>query len=160
MTSKFEKTKGAKVAVSHAVAAAIGDTDEADFVHFECTIKSANIGRGQKQDIDVTTWCSEEQENTNGLGAAGEVSFDALWVGDDEGQIILEDSYDNDSVHEYRITLPSGQGFTFLAEVRDIPIAIAVNAVVTSTYTLRTKGKVKRIRPAAPSTQEQLNNEH
>lgn len=147
--SKFEKTAGTKIRVSKAVAAAIGDTDDADFVGFSCSITSASIGRGQKQDIDVTTLCSEVQENANGLAAAGEISLSALYKGDDEGQKILGVAYDTDAVHEFEIILPSGYGWRFLAEVRDAPIEIGVNAVVNATYTLRVSGKVELIEPVA-----------
>lgn len=143
--SKFEKTQGTKILVSKAVADAIGETQESDMVGFSCSVKDASLNRGQKNDIDVTTWCSDAEEKTNGLSSTGEVSINVNWKGDDEGQAILEQAFEDDGVHEFAIIFKSGHGFRFLAEVRQADISIATNAVVTGTYTLRLRGKAERI---------------
>ncbi|EYX24882.1 tail protein, partial [Escherichia coli O157:H7 str. F6749] len=43
---------------------------KAEYLRLDCTIKEVQFTAGQKQDIDVTTLCSTEQENINGLGAS------------------------------------------------------------------------------------------
>ncbi len=48
--------------------------DKAEYLRLDCTIKEVQFTAGQKQDIDVTTLCSTEQENINGLGASSEIS--------------------------------------------------------------------------------------
>ena len=49
--------------------------DSATFLDLSCTIKEIQFTGGQKQDIDVTTLCSEEQENINGLPSPSEISL-------------------------------------------------------------------------------------
>ncbi len=46
----------------------------------DCTIKEVQFTAGQKQDIDVTTLCSTEQENINGLGASSEISMSGNFI--------------------------------------------------------------------------------
>lgn len=149
MASKFDTTKAAKLLVSRKSVTAIGETAEDGFVGFACTTKDASINRGQKSDIDVTTLCSEEQESTNGLPASGEVTLNTNWVGKDEGQDILDEAYESDEVHEFKLILKSGYGFHWLGEVRQADVSIPVNGVAAGSYNIRIKGKVKKIKPEA-----------
>lgn len=52
--------------------------DSATFLDLSCTIKEIQFTGGQKQDIDVTTLCSTEQENINGLPSPSEISVRQL----------------------------------------------------------------------------------
>jgi hypothetical protein len=47
--------------------------------------------RWTERDIDVTTLCSTEQEQTNGLAAPAEMSITRNWVGDEAAQEALAD---------------------------------------------------------------------
>jgi hypothetical protein len=80
MTSKYEKTKGTQIGISSA------PVTEEDFkaagfptagVTFLVGMRHEEISYtgGQKSDIDVTTLCSTEQEQTNGLAAPAEMSI-------------------------------------------------------------------------------------
>ncbi len=151
MASKYDTSKGTKVSVSKIAGAILGATAKEDMVNFSCTVKDMNINRGQKSDIDVTTLCSEETENINGLPGSGEVTANVNWVAGDEGQKILNEAYENDTLHEFEILLKSGNGFRFLGEVRQADVSIAVNGIVTGSYTFRVKGKVQQFEaePAA-----------
>lgn len=95
---------------------------------------------GQKQDIDVTTLCSVEQENINGLGAASEISMSGNFYLN-AAQNALRSAYDNDTTYGFKVIFPSGNGFTFMAEVRQHTRSAGTNGVVAATFSLRLKGK-------------------
>lgn len=151
MTSKFEKTKGTQIGISSlpvteadfkaAGFPAVGVT----FLEAECATKEISYTGGQKSDIDVTTMCSTEQEQTNGLAAPAEMSISRNWVGDEEAQLALQTAYENDELRALKVVFPSGNGFYVLVEVRQSSWSAATSAVVGATYSLRVKGKPKRI---------------
>lgn len=151
MTSKFEKTKGTKIGVSSAPVTeedfkssgfpAVGVT----FNDAECATKEISYTGGQKSDIDTTTLCSEEQEQTNGLAAPSEMTLNRNWVGDEAAQLALQTAYENDELRALKVVFPSGNGFYLLVEVRQSSWSAATSAVVGATYSLRVKGKPKRI---------------
>ncbi|MBD4677653.1 phage tail protein, partial [Xanthomonas citri pv. citri] len=58
----------------------------------------------------------------------------------------LQDAYDNDELRVLKVVFPSGNGFYVLMEVRQSSWSAATSAVVGATYSLRVKGKPKRIR--------------
>lgn len=74
MSSNFERSQLTKIMISSAPVTA-ETLDSASYLGLSCTIKEVQFTAGQKQDIDVTTLCSVEQENINGLGAASEISM-------------------------------------------------------------------------------------
>ncbi|WBU47582.1 phage tail protein [Kosakonia pseudosacchari] len=151
MTSKYEVTKGMQVGISDA------PVTEDDFkssgfpgagVNFlvaECATKELSYTGGQKADIDVTTLCSLEQEQTNGLAAPAEMTLNRNWVGDEEARLALQTAYENDELRALKIVFPSGNGFYVLVEVRQSSWSVATSAVVGATYSLRVRGKPKSI---------------
>lgn len=151
MSSKYEVTKGTKIGVSSAPVTvdefkASTFPDGVTFLEAECATKEISYTGGQKGDIDTTTLCSEEQEQTNGLAAPAEMSITRNWVGDEEAQEALQEAYDNDELRVLKVVFPSGNGFYVLMEVRQSSWSAATSAVVGATYSLRVKGKPKRIR--------------
>ena len=156
MTSKHEKTQGTKISVSKLAATDITAV-ETDSLSIDCTTKEISFTGGQKADIDVTTFCSTEQENINGLAAPAEITIGGNFAVD-EGQDVLRQAYDDDSVRAFKVVFPSGAGFGFLAEVRQNSWSASTNGIVTASFTLRLKGKsvplVKgKVAPAAQSQQ-------
>ena len=155
MTSKYEKTKGTQIGISNAPVteddfkAAGFPTAGVTFLEAECATKEISYTGGQKSDIDVTTLCSTEQEQTNGLAAPAEMSISRNWVGDEEAQLALQTAYENDELRALKVVFPSGNGFYVLVEVRQSSWSVATSAVVGATYSLRVKGKPKRIVAAA-----------
>lgn len=143
MSAQFEKSQGTKIQIT-SVPATPTTIDTAVFLPLECSLKEAQFTAGQKQDIDVTTLCSDEQENINGLAAASEMSLSGNFK-ENPGQAALRDAYDNDTVYGFRITFPSGVGFQFFAEVRQHTWSTGTNGVVAATFALRLKGKPTRI---------------
>ncbi|OAT53983.1 phage tail tube protein [Providencia heimbachae] len=139
MTSKHEKTQGTKISISKLPATDVTAV-ETDSLSIDCTTKEVSFTGGQKADIDVTTFCSTEQENINGLAAPAEVTIGGNFA-IDEGQDVLRQAYDNDTVHAFKVVFPSGAGFAFLAEVRQNSWSAATNGVVSASFTLRLKGK-------------------
>lgn len=151
MTSKYEVTKGTQVGISDA------PVTEDDFkspgfpgvgVNFlvaECATKEIGFTGGQKGDIDVTTLCSLEQEQTNGLAAPAEMSISRNWVGDEAAQLALQTAYENDELRVMKVVYPSGNGFYILFEVRQSSWTAGTSSVVNATYSLRVRGKPKRI---------------
>jgi len=151
MASKYEVTKGMQIGITGApvtVAAftAVGFPGvDVEFLVAECATKEISYTGGQKGDIDVTTLCSVEQEQTNGLAAPAEMSISRNWVGDEEAQLALQTAYENDELRALRVVFPSGNGFYVLVEVRQSSWSAATSSVVGATYSLRVRGKPKRI---------------
>ncbi|MDT8208212.1 phage tail tube protein [Serratia marcescens] len=145
MTSKYEKTQGTKVSVSAAEPISVDDPNIV-WLEAQCATKEISYTAGQKADIDVTTLCSEEQENTNGLPSPGEMTINRNWVGDEEAQESLLTAYETDERRAIKVVFPSGNGFVYLAEVRQNSWSAATSGVVSASYTLRLKGKPKRIK--------------
>lgn len=151
MSSKYEVTKGMTFAVSDAPVTA-EDFEATDFpsasvtwLEAACATKEITYTGGQKGDVDVTTLCSTEQEQTNGLAAPAEMSISRNWVGDEEAQQALETAYTNDELRALRVKFPSGNGYYVLVEVRQSSWGAATSSVVSATYSLRVRGKPKRI---------------
>jgi uncharacterized protein YjdB len=145
MTSKFEKTQGTKISISAAEALSVDDPS-ITWLEGQCATKEITYTAGQKADIDVTTLCSEEQENTNGLPSPGEMTINRNWVGDEEAQESLQVAYETDEKRAIKVIFPSGNGYVYLAEVRQNSWSAATSGVVSASYTLRLKGKPKRIK--------------
>ena len=148
MSSKFEKTQGTKLSVSQEPAEEINPQD-ATWIEGSCATKEISYTGGQKSDIDVTSLCSTEQEMVNGLAAPAELTLSRNWAAEDPILEILEDAYNSDERHAVKVIFPSGNGYTFLAEVRQNSWSAATAGVVTASYTLRLKGKPQRIKAGA-----------
>ncbi|MBX9342860.1 phage tail tube protein [Morganella morganii] len=139
MPSKYEKTQGTKISISKLPATEVNPTS-AEFLPLACAAKEISYTGGQKSDIDVTTLCSTEQEMTNGLASPGEITISGNWS-PDEGQDVLRTAYDKDTIHAFKVEFPSGNGYAFLAEVRQNSWSAATSGLVTASFTLRMKGK-------------------
>ncbi|GEM_PF-331169 len=94
---------------------------------------------------DTTVLHETEQEQTNGLAAPAEMSITRNWVGDEAAQEALQTAYENDELRALRVIFPSGNGFYVLVEVRQSSWSAATSSVVGATYSLRVRGKPKRI---------------
>lgn len=145
MTSKYEKTQGTKIFISKGKTSSVDDP-AIEWLEAQCATKEISYTAGQKADIDVTTLCSEEQEMTNGLPSPGEMTISRNWVGDEEAQESLLTAYETDEKRAIKIVFPSGNGFVYLAEVRQNSWSAATSGVVSASYTLRIKGKPLRIK--------------
>lgn len=144
MSSKYEKTQGTKLSITDGPATEV-DPIGATWLEGQCATREISYTGGQKSDIDVTTLCSTEQEMTNGLAAPGELSLTRNWAADDPVLDELETAYENDELRAFKVTFPSGNGYSFLAEVRQNSWSVATAGVVSASYTLRLKGKPQRI---------------
>lgn len=144
MSSKFEKTQGTKLSVTKEAATEVNPAS-AVWLEGNCATKEISFTGGQKSDIDVTSLCSTEQEMVNGLAAPAEVSLSRNWAATDPVLEVLEEAYNSDSLHAFKVTFPSGNGYAFLAEVRQNSWAVATAGVVSASYTLRLKGKPQRL---------------
>lgn len=147
MAAKHEKTQGTKISISKLPATEVNPAS-ASFLSIDCTTKEISYTGGQKADIDVTTLCYTEQEMINGLPAPGEVTINGNWSADAEGQEVLRQAYDDDTVHAFKVEFPSGNGYAFLAEVRQNSWSVAGNGIVSASFTLRMKGKPSPIKAA------------
>ncbi|MBG6243182.1 MAG: hypothetical protein EKE20_15810, partial [Candidatus Symbiopectobacterium sp. Dall1.0] len=105
MSSLFEKSQLTKILIS-SLPTTTATMDAATFLDLTCTIKEAQFTGGQKQDIDVTTLCSTEQENINGLPAQSEISLSGNFY-KNPAQDALRDAYDNDTSYAFQVIFPS-----------------------------------------------------
>ncbi len=151
MSALYEKAQGTKIQIT-AEPATSATLQQASWLDVSCSIKEVSFTGGQKQDIDVTTLCSTEQENINGLGAPSEISLSGNFYLND-AQDALRTAYDNDTVYGFKIIFPSGNGYSLLAEVRQHTWSVGTNGVVAATFSLRLKGKAEKIAAAPEETQ-------
>ncbi|MCG3461065.1 phage tail protein [Xenorhabdus bovienii] len=150
MSSKYEKAQGTKVSIS-ATAAKEANPVTAVWQDIDCTTKEVSYTGGQKSDIEVTTLCSTEQEMTNGLAAPGEITLSGNWSADEAGQNTLRNAYDTDELHAFKVQFPTGNGYAFLAEVRQNSWSVSASGLVTASFTLRLKGKPVPLKQATAS---------
>ena len=143
MSALYEKSQLTKILISSAPATK-ETMDTATFLDLSCTIKEIQFTGGQKQDIDITTLCSTEQENINGLPSPSEISLSGNFY-KNPAQDALREAYDNDTTYAFQVIFPSGKGFKFLAEIRQHTWSSGTNGVVAATFSLRLKGKPESI---------------
>lgn len=148
MAALYEKSQNTVIKITNAPATA-ETLEAATFLKLDCSIKETSFTGGQKNDIDVTTLCSTEQENINGLAAPSEISLSGNFHRG-EAQDTLRTAYDTDEVYGFEIVFPSGNGFKFLAEVRQHTWSAGTNGVVAATFSLRLKGKPENIDAETP----------
>lgn len=145
MSALYEKSQKTVIKISSAPTTLEG-IESATFLDLSCTIKEIQFTGGQKNDIDVTTLCSDEMENINGLPAQSEISLSGNFYRN-AAQDALRNAYDNDTRYAFQVIFPSGNGFQFLAEVRQHTWSSGTNGVVAATFSLRLKGKPTNIVP-------------
>lgn len=140
MMSKYEKTQGTVFSIS-AGEATSADQVGITWLSASCSTKELSFTGGQKDDIEVTTLCSTEKEMTNGLSAPSEMTINRNWTVYEEAQRSLMDAYNTDTRRAVRVIFPSGNGYLYLAEVRQNSWTAGVSGVVSASYTLRIIGK-------------------
>ncbi|HBY6346669.1 TPA: phage tail protein, partial [Klebsiella pneumoniae] len=143
MSALFERAQKTVVMIT-SVPVTEAELDTATWLNLSCTIKQASFTAGQKNDIDVTTLCSDETENINGLPAPSEMSLSGNFYRN-PAQDALRAAYDNDGVYGFKVIFPSGNGFLMRAEVRQHTWDSQTNGVVAATFSLRLKGKPTNI---------------
>ncbi|MEQ9845659.1 phage tail protein [Pectobacterium brasiliense] len=145
MSAKYEKSQGTKISIT-SLPAILSTLASATWLSLSCSLKETQYTAGQKNDIDVTVLCSDETENINGLAAQSEITFNGNFY-PDEAQNALRTAYDNDNTYGFKVVFPSGNGFLFIAEVRQHTWSAGTNGVVAATFSLRMKGKPIKITP-------------
>lgn len=145
--AQFETTLGTIFSISKAPendlsTITIGYTD---WVEGACATNEISYQGGQKTDIDVTSLCSTAQEVTNGLAAPAEVTLSRNWAPEDAMLAELEKAYTNNELRAYRVQFASGNGFKFLAQIRQNSWSVATAGKVSASYTLRLRGEAQRL---------------
>ncbi|SMG00333.1 phage tail tube protein [Burkholderia singularis] len=146
--SKRTKSQGTKVEVSKVAST---DLDAADlaYVDLSTTGKQIQWQGGQSEEIDVTTFASDEKEFELGLPDPGEFSVEGNYKADDEGQTILRTARATGEKHVFRVTFSDKSQFLFVGMVRQYTWSSSVNGIVTSNYSVRVSGAPKLV--AAPA---------
>lgn len=67
------------------------------------------------------------------------------WAAADPFLAELEDADNNEELRYFQVIFPSGNGFEFLAEIRQFSWSVATAGKVAATYNLRLRGKQRRI---------------
>ena len=117
--------------------------DSATFLDLSCTIKEIQFTGGQKQDIDVTTLCSTEQENINGLPSPSEISLSGNFY-KNPAQDALRDAYDNDTTYAFRSFSRQGRALSSRLKSASIPVLRYQRRSGGNVF-LRLKGKPENI---------------
>jgi hypothetical protein len=89
----------------------------------------------------VTTLCSDETENINGLPAPSEMSLGNFYR--NPAQDALRTAYDNDGVYGFKVVFPSVMASC--SALKFVSIPAQTNGVVAATFSLRLKGKPTNI---------------
>lgn len=152
----FEKSQGTKLFISDGPVSVLpatpGNTPPGvTLVEGSCATNEISMTGGQKTDIDVTSLCSEVQEMANGLAAPGEIALTRNWAAADPFLAELEAADDNEELRYFKVVFPSGNGFEFLAEIRQFSWSVATAGKVAATYNLRLRGKQRRVSGGATS---------
>lgn len=101
------------------------------------------IGSGESNDIDITHLTSSAKEYTTGLKDEGTITLTLDFDPDDAGQTMLQTALDNSSMLAFEVTLPSTYGkFTFKGTPKSFSKPIAVDAVITSSVSIKISGAV------------------
>lgn len=145
MSSKYVLTKDTAVEISSASAASLADATSATFVGISCITTEFQYQGGQKQDVDVTTFCSMESENGDGLAAQAEISFSGHFVPTDEGQQSIESAYEDSTRRLLRISFADGTSETYLVSVRQFSFSGQVNNKWTNSLNLRVFAKERKL---------------
>lgn len=142
MGSKFTLTKGSRLEVTKETATTTNPAS-ATWLSLACLMTEVSYTGGAKSDIEITTLCSEEKEQTNGLADPGEITLSGNWVPNDEAMAVLRTAYANDTSLAFRLVLKDKSGYAFVAEVRQESFTISTDAVLTGEFTLRMKGPLE-----------------
>lgn len=148
MSSKYVRTKNSSFWVSREPVPD-DDTTEIDYVGLSCLTTEITYTAGAKSDIDVTTICSTEKEQINGLQDPGEITLNGNWVANDDAQKILREAYDNDQIYGFKIVFSDSTGYMFRGEVRQENFTVAPDAIVTGGFTIRIAGRLKDVNPGS-----------
>ncbi|AAL40285.1 putative gp11 [Burkholderia thailandensis USAMRU Malaysia  len=146
--SKRTKAQGTKVEVSKMAST---DLDAADlvFVDLSATGKQIQWQGGQSEEIDATTFASDEKESELGLPDPGEFSVDGNYQSNDEGQNILRAARATGEKYVFRVTFADKSQFLFVGMVRQYTWAASVNGLISATYSVRVSGAPKLVPPPA-----------
>ncbi|WP_392552923.1 hypothetical protein RHO14_03400 [Orbus wheelerorum] len=142
MTSKYTLTKGSRLEVTKD-ASNTTVPEGATWLELGCLLTEVSYTGGAKSDIEVTTLCSTEKEQTNGLPDPGEITLSGNWVPNDDALNVLRDAYTNDTAHAFRLVLQDKRGYAFVGEVRQESFTVSTDAVLTGEFTIRMKGRLE-----------------
>ncbi|AHE29356.1 phage tail tube protein [Burkholderia pseudomallei] len=146
--SKRIRSQGTKVEVSKVPSYDL-DANDITFVDLNTTTKQIQWQGGQSEEIDATTFASEQKESELGLGDPGEFSVQGNYSSDDEGQLILRAAHSTKSKHVLRVTFSDKSQFLMIGMVRQYSWSGGVNAIISSSYSIRLSGAPKIVPPPA-----------
>jgi hypothetical protein len=140
--SKRTKSQGTKVEVSKLASSDLEAKDQV-FVDLSTTGKQIQWQGGQSEEIDTTTFASDEKEFELGLPDPGEFSVEGNYKSDDEGQGVLRAARATGEKHVFRVTFSDKSQFLFAGMVRQYTWSSAVNGIVSTNYSVRVSGAPK-----------------
>ncbi|WP_186058873.1 phage tail tube protein [Burkholderia gladioli] len=142
--SKRIKSQGLKLEISSVPSEDL-DAQGLVFVDLSATGKQVSYQGGQSDEIDTTTFASDEKEFELGLGDPGELSVEGNYKPSDAGQAVLLDAHRTKNKYVVRISFADEDKTQSLVVgmVRQYQWQAAVNGIVSSTYSLRLSGATK-----------------
>ncbi|WP_414440457.1 phage tail tube protein [Burkholderia sp. 22PA0099] len=149
--SKRIKSQGLKLEISSLPSEDL-DAQGLVFVDLSTSGKQVSFQGGQSDEIDTTTFASDEKEFELGLGDPGELSIEGNYKPSDAGQAVLLAAHTSKAKYVIRVSFADEDSTKFLVVgmVRQYQWQAAVNGVVSSTYSLRLSGGSKIVTtPAA-----------
>src|SRR5690554_5602010 len=105
MASKFTRGQGTRLMISALPmdALPVDPVDDDDYVEISCTLNSYNRAGGQRQEEEVSTFCSTVVEKDFGLKDEGTVTFGGNYYDGDEGQDLLREIEETGDRHVFRV---------------------------------------------------------
>lgn len=146
--SQFLATKGTTLFISKEEAEEV-EPAEATWLALGCKTTELSYNGGAKSDIAVTTLCSIEKEQINGLPDPGEITLSGNWVTNDEAIEALHQAYVDDTTHAFRLIFPDKTGYVWLGQIRQENFTVAADAVVTGGFTVRMRGQLAPYNPGS-----------
>lgn len=120
-----------------------------------CTI-GINMEDNEAQDIDVTCLSSDAKQYLVGVQDSGTLTLDLNVEFGDAGYVILQTAKASGDEIAFEIELAKegtetkGRTFTFNGFVKALPFAMAVDAAITGTASVKISGAVTETDPVTP----------
>lgn len=105
MASKFTRGQGTRLMISELPLDALptAPIDDEDYIELSCTLNSYNRAGGQRQEEDVSTFCSDVVEKDFGLKDNGTVTFGGNYYDGDAAQDLLREIEETGDRHVFRV---------------------------------------------------------
>lgn len=157
MASKFTRAKDTLLMISlePVDALPVGAVDDADFASISCTMKTYSRSGGQRQETDVSTFCSQVVEKDFGLKDNGTATFGGNYFDGDEGQDLLREAEETGDRYMFRVIDSRNREARYIGLVTQTSEEASQGGVWNSNFSIAIVSEIQRLAyvpTPAPST--------